>query len=81
MQSVGSAFHQSLLLRQLAAGLTHDRAAHVLQARWRSRTAARWEEVGRRQRQRELVLFLSRQARSRPISPDLARSRPISPSA
>ena len=46
-----------------------DEAARVLQARWRARRAARWREVARRRRQRELVLFLAAQARCLVINP------------
>ena len=46
-----------------------DEAARVLQARWRARRAARWREVARRRRQRELVLFLAAQARCLVITP------------
>ena len=46
-----------------------DEAARVLQARWRARRRARWQEVARRRRQRELVLFLAGQVRYLVITP------------
>jgi hypothetical protein len=52
--------HPAASVRRQRSG---DEAARVLQARWRARRQARWQEVARRRRQRELILFLAAQVR------------------